>query len=396
MAVTGLALGAIAGVSPAGATGGFPDYGTVVGIGLFRPEALSGAPDGARYVADTFNNRAVRLVPGSTAPVVVAGGPGSGIGQYPGGVAVDSQGRVYVSDSFNERVLRFPAGAPAGTAGVVVAGGPGTGPGNGGSALDRLRSPSKITFDEDDRLYVVDTGNARVLRFDQGTATGEVVAAGLSFPVGLALDEQARIYVTDIGDHRILRFTPPSTVGVRVAGGPFTTSANRGSTLDRLDGPAGVGVDSQGNVYVADTQNHRVVRWAPGAASGELVAGGTRGAALNQLNLPADVLVEGDDAFATADRENGRILRFSDRLQVLVEPEAEGLMAALAAASGAFDVVTSTPTTFECGTGTQPRPRPGRSYLDVLAGVSYLAVDGSTATLPTGCTVSLVTTTTRE
>lgn len=379
--VLALVLITVAAPAPPASAAGGPEPGAVVGTGMFRPEAIAAGPGGTRYVADTFNNRAVRFAPGSTSPQVVAGGADSGIGSYPGGVAVDASGRVYVADTFNNRVLRFPADAVPGSAGTLVAGGPGTGTSNAGSALDRLRTPSKIALDATGRLFVVDTGNGRVLRFDPGVPSGTAVATGLSFPVGMALDDAGRIYVADVGDHRVLRFTPPATGGVLVAGGPAATSANRGAGLDRLDGPAGVDVDDTGAVYVADTQNHRVVRWAFGATTGELVAGGTRGPGLDQLDLPADVLVDGSRAFWVVDRTNGRVLRFGTRLRVLPEPGLHGLITALALGGAPIEAVTTTATTFTvvgCQ-ATQPLPRSGEDYIALLLGTSYLSVGGPTA-----------------
>ena len=95
--------------------------------------------------------------------------------------------------------------------------------------------------------------------------------------------------------------------GETVAGG-----ADRGPGPSQLYDPYGVAVDSAGNVYVADTSNHRVQRWAPGATEGVTVAGGNgAGDALDQLRWPRDVDVEPDGSVLVADTDNQRVVRWA-------------------------------------------------------------------------------------
>ena len=80
------------------------------------------------------------------------------------------------------------------------------------------------------------------------------------------------------------------------------------SSLSHLNGPKGVSIDQAGNVYVSDTGNHRVVRWAPDAKSGILVAGGN-GAGLHiaQLNSPTAIIVDINNNLFIFDSGNQRI-----------------------------------------------------------------------------------------
>lgn len=379
-------------VSPAArASGGFADSGSTVVTGLNRPEAMTGLIAGERWVADTFNNRVLRVAATGATTVI-----SSGLGPYPGGVARDAAGRVFVADTFNSRIVRFDPGS---TVGTVVAGATGTGTTNAGSGLDRLANPSKIAIDPAGNLLVVDTGNDRVLRYP-GTTTagvaGTVVAGGngrgsglsqLSLPVGLALDTAGNLYVADTLNSRVVRWAPGATAGTVVAG----STAGGGSGLDRLNRPAGVAVSPDGSVHVADTQNHRVVRWAPGAAAGVLVAGGTRGSAADQLNLPADVTVDPDGAITVADRENGRLIRFAMPVTVL---PATDLLPLLQSLSAGTDVapVQLTGTTFTVpGCAPAPLPASDADRIAALVGDPYTGVGGPAAALAPGCRPMAVT-----
>ena len=86
----------------------------------------------------------------------------------------------------------------------------------------------------------------------------------------------------------------------------------RGTELNKLDYPTGVDVDSAGNVYVADRNNHRIVKWAPNATQGELVAGGNgEGNALNQLYNPYGLTVDDSGNVYVADYNNYRIVKWA-------------------------------------------------------------------------------------
>ena len=104
----------------------------------------------------------------------------------------------------------------------------------------------------------------------------------LRSPSGVAVDASGNIYVADSDNNRVVKWAPGSTSGVTVAGGN-----GGGSAANQLNFPVGVALDSNGNIYVADNINHRIQKWAPGATEGVTVAGtGTSGSNANQLNYP--------------------------------------------------------------------------------------------------------------
>ncbi|CAF2907798.1 unnamed protein product [Rotaria sp. Silwood2] len=121
--------------------------------------------------------------------------------------------------------------------------------------------------------------NDTILRWDPvgitvvGT-TGVAGVAGnlLNIPYGLALDSTNTLYIVDHYNHRVQKWVLGASNGSTVAG---QTNGAPGSSDSHLTHPAGIAVDSDGNVFVVDTNNHRVQRWRKDASSGTTVAGVT-------------------------------------------------------------------------------------------------------------------------
>jgi hypothetical protein len=129
----------------------------------------------------------------------------------------------------------------------------------------------------------------------------------LATPSGVALDGSGNVYVADTLNDRVQRWAPGATSGTTVAGGN-----GFGSGANQLDTPRGVALDGSGNVYVTDTFNHRVQRWAPGATSGTTVAGGNGdGSGANQLNNPFGVALDGSGNVYVGDASNHRVQRWA-------------------------------------------------------------------------------------
>lgn len=178
---------------------------------------------------------------------------GSGAGQLrsPKGIATDKDGFLYVADSQNHRVQVF---SPEG---IFVREW-----GSQGMAPGQFQEPWGVAVASDGTVYVADTWNHRIQVFDrQGTylrewgvfgETGEDVSRDGAFygPRGLALDADGNLYVTDTGNKRVLKYSPQGVLLGAVGGA--------GSGPGQFQEPVGVTVDAAGLVYVADTWNHRV------------------------------------------------------------------------------------------------------------------------------------------
>ena len=199
---------------------------------------------------------------------------------------------------------------------VTIAGGPGQGP---TATAMALRSPRAVAVDAAGNVYIADTESQRVRRLSPGGALtvvagsgvpgfsgdgGVATAAQLQDPNGVAVDGAGNVYIADTGNHRIRRVTP---------GGVISTVA--GGTTDQLNTPFGVAVDGLGIVYIADSGNNRIRRLSGGvlttvAGTGGAGFGGDGGAATAALLWqPRGVAVDAAGNLYIADRWNRRIRR---------------------------------------------------------------------------------------
>ena len=138
-----------------------------------------------------------------------------------------------------------------------------------------------------------------------GAATIGVTVAGghgagraadqLSFPTGAAVDADGNLYIADENNLRVQRWAPGAASGVTV--------------VESSEG--GLALDGAGNLYITDFAD-RVLRWAPGATSGVVVAGGNgQGSAANQLYIPYRVTVDEEGNVYVADAANSRVQRWA-------------------------------------------------------------------------------------
>jgi sugar lactone lactonase YvrE len=212
----------------------------------------------------------------------------------PLGVAVHApSGRLFVADTDNHRVLSWP-NAPAlanSQPADLVLGQPSfftATPNAAGLSARSLKAPGSVALDEQGNLYVADTQNHRVLVYmaplSSGMAASHVFGQGGSFtmalnnngglsanslstPTGVAVDEQGNLYVADLGNHRVLVYNTPLSSGItadRVFGQPNFTSGtanNGGISASSLHYPTGATVDRAGSLYVADSGNNRVLQY---------------------------------------------------------------------------------------------------------------------------------------
>jgi hypothetical protein len=143
------------------------------GVGSFNdPQGITAAPSGYVYVADTGNNRIVKLAPdGAVAGEFGELGASSGKLHQPTGVAVDAAGHVYVADSANNRVEVFnESGEYLAKWGVV------------GTGLGEFSQPTAIAVGCEGSVYVADTNNNRVERFDPASPAGVGCVASTAWP----------------------------------------------------------------------------------------------------------------------------------------------------------------------------------------------------------------------
>lgn len=265
---------------------------------------------GNMYIADMGNSRIQKWSPGATSGVTVAGGNGIGsaANQFdrPTSVATDSKGNLYITDQNNARIQKWAPGATTGTSFIRVS-----------------YSPTSVFIDANNDVYVSEQSAARVTKFPAGTTNnidmGTTVAGGvgegsisraLNGPTGIFVDANGNLYICDTNNDRVQKWEPYSQTGITVAGGN-----GHGSAANQLANPLGVFVDKNGNVYVADYNNARVQKWAPNATSGITVAGGNGlGNAPNQLDRPQGLWLDDNGDLWVSDFYNHRVQKFSNSI----------------------------------------------------------------------------------
>ena len=260
----------LAGNGKAGAVDGRGDTAS-----FFNPAGVAVDKNGNVYVADTHNSLVRKVSPDGFVTTIAGRRPGSFVHDTgnavkfdnPAGIAVDKNGNIYVADWMNEVIRKItPQGKVTNLAGNI--GFPGSNDGTGPSASFYL--PWGLALDSAANIYVSDTYNNMIRKISpggvvttlagkkaKGSANGMGTAASFLHPAGIAVDKQGNIYVADMGNHKIRKISPAGLV-TTFAGNGIRGSANGRDTTASFYKPYGVAVDQNGTVYVADYQNNLV------------------------------------------------------------------------------------------------------------------------------------------
>jgi len=248
----------------------------------------------------------------------------------PTAVATDSAGDLFIADYNNSRVLEVTHAT--GVITLVAGNGKYGYSGDGGKATAaELDYPSGIALNSTGSLlFIADTCNDRIreVNVSSGIITtaagngkygfsgdnGQATAAELSYPSGVAVDSAGDLFIADTDNNRIREVNVSSGKITTVAGNGTagsTVGANSLATASELYQPMGVAVDSNGNLFIADTQNDRVREVSAGKIS---TVAGSGTAAYNgdnitagQVFLPEGVAVDADGDLFSADFGNERI-----------------------------------------------------------------------------------------
>ena len=276
---------------------------------------------------------------------------------FPYGVAIDSDGNIYIPDTENHRIRKVD------TEGIMTTFA-GTGEegysGDGGPATEaELNWPTGVAVDGAGNVYIADRNNERVRRVDpEGIITtfagtgewgydsdedgGPAASALLNWPTGLALDTDGNLYIADEYNNRIRRVDTSGIITtiagmkrpVLEAGEEEEDAGDVGddgpATSALLHRPTGVAVDDEGNVYIADRNHHRI-RKVDSEGIITTIAGmadegfsGDGGPATDaQLDSPSGVAVDGDGYILIADRGNNRIRQIGPDGVITTFPSSE-------------------------------------------------------------------------
>jgi trimeric autotransporter adhesin len=309
------------------------------GVVLQYPFAVTADTAGNFYVEDTNNYVSRELVKSTN---VVNTFAGTGVGGYSGdgglataaqislsyGVVKDSLGNVYIADSGNHIIRKVDTTGKITTfAGIPDRCGY---TGDGGAATSaELCNPDGLAIDSANNLYIADQSNYVVREVVGGTINtiagtnragyagdgGPATSAQLWNPEGVAVDKAGNVFIADTANCRVRRIDAVTKIITTFAGnGACTFSGDGIATENGLNSPAGVQVDANGNVFIADTNNERL-RWVDtsgnmttfaGAGSFAYNGDGTL-ATLADLAAPSAIYVDSSGNYTVADQYNWRI-----------------------------------------------------------------------------------------
>lgn len=272
-----------------------------------------GLPATAAAAAETMEPYVAREVK-AVQEIGTVGVPGKGPGQFafPRAVAVDGQGRIYVADSGNNRVQVFSAdGSFVRQFGSTCK--LDTKEGCQGDGRGQFNEPWGIAVDREGNIYVADTWNHRIQKFDNAgqfltmwgvfEATGGELGKPFAFygPRQVLVGRDGKIYVMDTGNKRVQAFNPDGSFFTQFGGG--------GVVEGRFDEPTGIAQDAAGNWYIADTWNRRIQKLDErgGFLAQWPIFGWAGNSVVNKPQLAADA--QRGLIYAT-DPENYRVLVF--------------------------------------------------------------------------------------
>ncbi|TGL36784.1 hypothetical protein EHQ52_02590 [Leptospira koniambonensis] len=197
-------------------------------------------------------------------------------------IAMDLSGGIWVvsgTTSTGNAVLHFATGMSSGDSSDLM-----LGTGASSRTINTLSNPYGVAVDPGDKVWVTDYFNNRVVRFspsfsssqnadlvigaDDFTTLGGGTVSNTRFtgPTGIAADLAGNIWVSDFTNNRVLRFSPPFTNGMQanmVLGQPNFSASAGGASRFALQGPNGISIEPNGAVWVADSNNGRAVRFSP-------------------------------------------------------------------------------------------------------------------------------------
>ncbi len=246
------------------------------------------------------------------------GTSGSGEGEFsgPGDVAVDGSGNIYIADTDNNRIQKFDSDGD-----FILMWGFGVidgsnefqictnscQEGTAGTGDGQFQEPFGIAVDSFDNIYVTDTGNNRIQKFDsdgnfilkfggEGGGNGQ-----FEEPLGVAVDSDDNIYVGDSGNNRIQKFDSN--------GNFILTFGTGGGGNGQFEAPTGVAISSTDDVYVVDSGNNRIQVFDSNGSF--LLKFGSEGTDRGQFQEPVGIALDTVDNVYVADAGNNRILKFN-------------------------------------------------------------------------------------
>lgn len=272
--------GIITTVAGSGKQGFSGDNGPAIKASLNYPAGVITDAKGNLFIADSYNHRIRKVDPMGIITTVAGngnaeysgdGGPAIKAGLHrPLGLAFHA-GSIFICDAENNRIRKLD---PAGIITTIVGDGHNQFDGDGKTAIRAsLSFPTSVAIDAKGNIFIADKDNHRIRKVDvSGTITtiaggkrqgfsgddGPAIDAILDTPLGVVVDASGNIFITDTGNQRI-RKIDSSGIITTIAGSREGYSGDGGAAIyAQLFTPEGLAIDSRGNIFNADTSNHRI------------------------------------------------------------------------------------------------------------------------------------------
>jgi sugar lactone lactonase YvrE len=235
--------------------------------------------NGNIYISDTHNRKVRKITPSGDVRTLAgsnygfADGSGSSASfTGPWGISVDSTGNMYAADSLNNRIRKItPNGDVSTFAGTGTAG---SSDGPGSSAT--FNNPTGITIDNAGNLYVTDLYSQKIRKITPSGDVSTVVTFNEYYYLsGITIDSSNNLYVTDVNNHIIRKITPSGEVS-KFAGSGSPGSNDGPASSATFNFPNAIAVDSTGNLYVTDSGSFKIRKITPSGLVSTFAGNGTK------------------------------------------------------------------------------------------------------------------------
>jgi alpha-tubulin suppressor-like RCC1 family protein/sugar lactone lactonase YvrE len=328
-------------VAGSGAAGYGGDGGAATDANLNLPRSIAYDSSGNLFIADLSNHRIRKISTGNIISTVAgsgtAGFSGDGLAataarlDSPYGIAVDNTGNIYIADTNNNRIRKVAINGVISTiAGTGVAAYSGDG---SNATAAGLNAPHGVAIDGNGIVYIADTGNHRIrtVTLDgriytiagdgvagYGGENGPATGARLNSPRALTVDSSGTLFIADTENNRIRKVTAAGVISTVAGNGDYNNSGftydGGPATAAYLAKPAGVTVDTTGNLYIADTDFNQIRKVLPDgrlktiAGNGSGYFSGDEGPAIvASLFSPTGLALDNNGNLLLADSNNSRI-----------------------------------------------------------------------------------------
>jgi hypothetical protein len=324
---------------------------------IFLPFGVAVDPGGNVFIADSSNNRIRRVDAASQLMSTVAGDGNAGNSgdgglatlaslSLPTSVVLDGAGNLYFADSNNHAIRMVNAATGIITTVAGISGAPGYSGDGGQATLAHLDTPDAVAIDPvNGYLYISDTGNDVIRRVDMSSGIisafagnhvaaylgdgGPAVSASLNGPWSATVGPDGQVYIADQNNHCIRKVALDGTISTIAGNGTSGFSGDGGSaSAALLNSPAATAIDVAGNIYIADSGNNRVRKINAVSNEIDTIAGNTTetfsgdGGPANQAGIygPYALVLDGSGNLYVSDVFHNRIRLISSNSAVLNFP----------------------------------------------------------------------------